>query len=929
MIFGQRSHILRALVPGLIITALVIAANHLGWLSTLENQFYDARAKYCQQFTPAPTKHLVHLDIDDAALESIGRWPWPRSVLAEILDELHDSGAKVVAMDIIMPDAQPPTYVPDGNTVKRIDNDAVLADSIRKFGRVLVPVSFQFEPARPQTRVEREIAAKLRGHVGMSFDVLKKLMPNQYSDITLDDYLPTLRRVIHEQVEAAMSRKPGTLEQITQRLVPGATPANTEPIVLKTIAVQYHMYESEQAIARFGKTMDRPLPDVLTPHSALLMIPPLARAAAYSAFVDHLPQGDGVERSVPLWVLYHGRLYPQMGLALACATLGVPISHLQISDAGLIIPRPDGTRTVIPYHSIYSSRLHRRVGYLMDVPWFGTSDWRTMYDYPSHHDFAQHVPIGKVWRLAEARKAAYDNNLQIDKALHVLNDAMSLDYVTAFFAHAPDAHIIDSRIKIGEKTLADADSFAAPLRGVKPADLKPDEKVLVNAVDGLKSAIAQNKIVVAQQADLKQTFNGNSVLIGSIATSAFDFVTTPLHAQCPGVVVHGAIFNAIMLNHLWRELPFVDTAIATAVVGILATLAVAIFSPWAALLATLLIVGGYCLLNGLVLFGYEGLIVGVAGPVVAGGLVWGGVTLMRYITEVAERTRITRRFRSYADQKLVDYVLAHPEQNVFAGEERELTVVFTDMQGFTSLVERLGSGVVPALNEYMGRMTRIIQDEGGYLNKFLGDGIMFFYGAPEHDPHHAQRAMRTVMQMREIGVPGFNEWLGNQGLDIEIAVRAGVTTGMVIVGDAGSERRADYTVLGDSVNLASRLESANKYLGTRIMITQRTAELCAGEYLLRPVARIQVVGKSESVIAYEPIAPANQATDAQRRLAQVSEEIFAAFTAAQFETCLRWLTQAEKEFGESKLFSLYANQCRDFIKNPPTNFDGRIVLEGK
>jgi adenylate cyclase len=385
-----------------------------------------------------------------------------------------------------------------------------------------------------------------------------------------------------------------------------------------------------------------------------------------------------------------------------------------------------------------------------------------------------------------------------------------------------------------------------------------------------------------------------------------------------------------MQNRFLWQMPFIDTAFATAGVGIMATIAVTLFTPSAALIATLLLVVGYCAVNSFILFGYEGIILGAAGPIVTGGFVWGTVTLMRYRSERAEKKRITDRFSSYADQKLVNYFLAHPERSTFVGEEREMTCVFTDMQGYTSLMERLGTGVVPALSEYMGRMAAIIREQDGLLNKFLGDGIMFFYGAPEHDPHHAVRAVRTVLEMQQTGVPGFNDWLKTQGIDLHVAVRAGVSTGMMIVGDAGSQRRSDYTVLGDSVNLASRLESANKHVGTMTMITERTAELCGGEFLIRPVARIQVVGKTEWVAVYEPLAYTNQATDQQRQLAEVSREIFATFIAADFDRCLYWLDIAEKGFGTSKLFSLYRKNCMHYREaSAPTNFDGRIVLEEK
>ncbi|HWB55034.1 MAG TPA: adenylate/guanylate cyclase domain-containing protein, partial [Tepidisphaeraceae bacterium] len=738
----------------------------------MENQLYDARARYCQQFVGPPTRKLIHLDIDDASLESIGRWPWPRSVLAEILDELRRADAKVVALDIILPDPQAPTYLPDGRGM--IDNDAILAASIQKFGRVLVPVSFHFGRFTPQSSMERAIANQLQSSIRISFDTIKSSLDNRYPHITVDDYLPVLRNVVYDRIAAEMHRHQGTLEEIEKRLI-GSDTTNINPLIPATIRVQYRIYESERAIERLGKSVDQPMPDVLRPLSALVMIPPLARAAAYTAFVDHLPHGDGVERSVPLWVLFNGRLYPQMGLALACATLGVPLDRLKISDSSLTIPLSDGKAIVIPTHSFYSKRLERRVGYLMDIPWFGTSDWTTMYDYPNHLKAEQHMPIGKVWELSQARRVAHQNNLQADKALKYLGDKWGLDDVNAFLAHRPDPEIIDSRIAIAKKALAESDDWARPLENEKRANLKPDEADFLDARSDLRTIIGNNQPIAALATQIKQSLRGKCILIGSIATSAFDFVTTPLHAQCPGVVVHGAIFNAIMQQHLLRTAPFADTAAAIVGVGVLATFAVTILSPWMALLATLLLLGGYAAINGFFLFAYEGTIVGAAGPLVAGALVWGGVTLMRYITEITERTRITRRFRAYADQKLVDYVLAHPEQNVFDGEEREMTCVFTDMQGYTSLVERLGKGVVPALNEYMGRMAAIIQEQGGYLNKFLGDGIMFFYGAPEHDPHHAQRAVRTVMEMRESGIPAFNQWLSEQGLDLHVSVRAGVT----------------------------------------------------------------------------------------------------------------------------------------------------------
>lgn len=922
---GQKVQILQALLPGLAITALIILCDYAGLLHLLEDKLYDTRLQLCQQFLPPPTQRLYHLDIDDAALETIGRWPWPRVTIAEILDELKRAGAAVVATDITMPERQAPTYLPNGSM---IDNDAALAESIRKFGRVLVPVSFQFERSKERTIKEQDISAVLMKNLTISFDALRLELHNKYPELTVDDYLPVLRQTVAQKINTEITLHPtSSLEQIQTRLL-GGDLSNIDPMIPAVIAIQYGINESLQALEPLSKAMRQPLPYVLTPNTTLLPIPPLARAAAYTAFVDHLPHGDSVERSVPLWVLYRGRLYPQMGLALACATLGVPLDRLMITESSLTIPLSDGSRIVIPTHSFYSTRLDQKVNYVMDIPWFGTSDWKTMYDYPAHETFAQHMGILRVWQMAQFRKDALHNNLLADTALHALDDAMGLNYVKAFFVHAPDANIIDSRIAIAKKALQEADGFYGPLAATRPADA--NEMVIYDARHALRRIVIENQRFADAAASIKQALAGKSILIGSIATSAFDFSTTPLHAQCPGVIVHGAIFNAIMQNHFLYQAHFIDTALATGIIGLLASVAVTALTPWTALLVTLLLVGGYCLVNGFFIFGYESIVLGMSGPIIAGGLVWSINTLIQYISERAERKRIRDRFSTYADEKLVKYFEAHPEQDTFAGEEREMTCVFTDMQGYTSLMERLGVGVVPALSEYMGRMAAIIHKQDGFLNKFLGDGIMFFYGAPEKDPHHAHRAVRTVLTMQLEGIPGFNDWLKTHGIDLQVAVRAGVSTGPMIVGDAGSRQRSDYTVLGDPVNLASRLESANKHIGTITMITERTAELCGGEFLLRPVAKIQVVGKSESVTTYEPLAYADQATDAQKRLAEITREVFALFVASDFKRCLHWLEIAEKEFGASKLFALYTRNCWQYLETPPgENFDGRIVLDEK
>jgi adenylate cyclase len=307
---------------------------------------------------------------------------------------------------------------------------------------------------------------------------------------------------------------------------------------------------------------------------------------------------------------------------------------------------------------------------------------------------------------------------------------------------------------------------------------------------------------------------------------------------------------------------------------------------------------------------------------------WVSCQLVEIVIEKLERNRITRRFSTYVDPALVDYVIEHPDESVTEGQEREMTVVFTDLAGFTTISEALKEKVIPLLNEYLGLMSSIIKKHNGLVNKFLGDGIMFFFNAPRANPNHAIDAVETVLEMQHELV-AFNEGLRRRGLPA-ITMRAGITTGSMVVGDAGGKGRSDYTVIGDNVNLAARLESANKATDTKVMMTARTVELLNGRFLVRPTARLQVKGKTEGVDTCELIARTEQATDAQRRKAELGKAVFEAFVKSDFAGCLRAVEVLEAEFGQTKLTRAYFELSEQYLKEAPgEGFDGQIVLHEK
>jgi adenylate cyclase len=353
------------------------------------------------------------------------------------------------------------------------------------------------------------------------------------------------------------------------------------------------------------------------------------------------------------------------------------------------------------------------------------------------------------------------------------------------------------------------------------------------------------------------------------------------------------------------------------------------FPPVPAMLSALALFVGYALLNGVVLFDYGNRVVGAAAPLVAVGLVWAGCTATRVVVERAERERIRKRFSNYVDPKLVNYVLDNPTAR-FDGEKREMTVVFTDLVGFTTLSEKMGEKVVPLLNNLLEELVPVIRDvHRGYINKFLGDGIMFFFNAPYLTPTHAGDAVATVLAMQET-LADFNRRLVANGLP-PLGMRAGISTAEMIVGNAGGAGANDYTVLGDAVNLGARLEAANKLTGTRTLMTARTAELLDGKVLCRPIGRLKVVGKDEAVMVYEPLAAADKASEQDRDLAALTTIAVDAFVTARFADTLHALDRIDAlSGGPGKLTALYRRLCEQHLAEPPGDgFDGRVVLTEK
>ena len=288
-----------------------------------------------------------------------------------------------------------------------------------------------------------------------------------------------------------------------------------------------------------------------------------------------------------------------------------------------------------------------------------------------------------------------------------------------------------------------------------------------------------------------------------------------------------------------------------------------------------------------------------------------------------------RSFSYYVPTDLVRAVLASGQEAKLEGHARQLTVYFSDIAGFTSIAETMApEELVREMSRYLDEMTRIIGTAGGTIDKFIGDAIMAFWGAPAPTADHAAKAceaaIRCQQRLAALRTSAETPWLAR------VHARVGIASGDVLVGNVGTPERFNYTVMGDTVNLASRLESLNKQYGTSILVSESTYRAAQAVVLGRPVDIVQVKGKQQGVRIYELLCLASDADDRTRECAALFEDAFTAYVSRDFQSALARFEMAARLDSDDRPAQLLGERCRRYVDSPPpTNWDGVYVSTQK
>ncbi len=915
------------LLIGAALTIACGAAYLLGGFERLDLFGLDLHFRYVSPIEADP--RIVLVDIDDSTLRAAPEWPWPRRLHAELVRTLKELGADSIVLDFIFDRPSSKRFAGDPFTsgdavnsdaglrgpstlVRPIDDDVELGDALAAAGNVFL--AMYAEPVRNEPHdsasphLERAVESLLED---FDQDVVRLAERLKFSP---SDVAPQLAPIFTQAKRIAA-------ERLAERFL-GASPDGDWHEFRK--AVLPSAADDEESADRNtlweALRWDRALRSVLNRGSGSLdtpratsPVPPLesfshaARGVGIVSF--ERSHGSGVLRTLQPFVSVRQTRLAQLGVLVAAdakrmdlgTQRGDPWAWLQMNgdDPGAVAPLDEKGEALIA--------------------WIGppvSDDWRSVFQHMSASPFLEIIlnrdAMEENWgrftaamtelvryRHAET-PAEFQDYVRSTKRLTEL-----LERTTKIPSGAEPSTLRAEVQRIGDSTRAtEADALVWLRRTWELwSTVTPESAEEASQRESLRRLHEQfierswkDRVLIANDrlterterllTDLRNRIRGRICLVGYTASAQGDLVTTPTLSSMPGVMAHAHIINMLLQGRVPRRAGAMFDVPLLLVLGAIVT---GIACAWNAARSLL---GCGCLASVMLLAAaglFHARLVHLAAMVgcVECAVVWAGVTTYRQLTEERTRRRFQRALSQYTSPAIAAHLAGRVRAIDLAPHSAIVTCFFSDLRGFTRLSERLGpAGTRERLNPYLGAVSRALIDERAIVNKFIGDGVMAFFNAPILPcADHARAACRAALAARD-AVVRLDVAAGFVNEDDRLHVRIGLATGEAFVGDYGTDTKLDYTCIGDTVNVASRLERANKSIGTQLLVDRGTREAAGDEFLFRPIGQLQVAGRQKPVECWELVGLASDAVDSQRGYVQAFAEAVRHFESGRWPECL-------------------------------------------
>ncbi len=882
------------------IAAVIVCSFFL--LTTLDDKVYDIFLRALPSL--GENESVLIVKIDDKAIERVGLFPWTRDIMADAIVFLGEMGAESVTFDLSYLDNSPvkvdPRYVKEDLPADIDYGFSQLDESIS-----LVMDSFAARRIGPGDAGEYreqlvDLVKSVRGSIETSL---------AYVTRDVDEYFAgTLKLFGESYLTLTMMNPEGIVGDDKRFDMTGYDVGWLKgSVALKDVAGN-----------RDGKT---PAAIGMTP-----AIPVLLRNARGAGFVNAESDADGYRRRVHLLYKWDGDYYGQLVLVPLLKRLGSPAveatnSHITLKGAvvdgtklDIRIPRADDGSVLVKWPK------KKFTGYNTLSAW-------ALVGYNRHEgvfakNLARMADAGffAYWDDGETPLERYEAANSVREALHNGEDPGAGVTLAAYRARKADFFASCGRFLSGdyEKTV---------LSAVDPDDTETREYV--------STMFADVRVQYGELAEMRETVSkrtkGAFCIVGVDATSMTDSGLTTFQENFPNVGIHATVANMILSRDFVDDSPgYVSVIIALALSLSLGYLIKRLDTKRSMLAG----VGALALsvLALLAFFMATRRFVGVVVPFASGAVTFISLSAYGFLTTIREKSFLRSAFSRYLSPAVINEIINDPSKLNLGGEKREMTAIFTDIRGFSTIAEQLDpADLVNLLNLYLTEMSNIVLEHRGTIDKYEGDAIIAFFGAPIHMSDHAALACRTAIRMKQAET-AINEKIRDSGaVHLPLFTRIGINTGDMIVGNMGTPNKMDYTIMGNAVNLAARLEGVNKQYNTRgILLSEHTRSRLGDEFVVRRLDRVRVVGVSTPLRIYELTAFVAEATESELEYVDAWERAMDLYERKDFDSARREFASLAGSDPADGVAALYVERCDGFRANPPDgDWDGVFNLTRK
>lgn len=892
----------------------------------LESSSYDFRFRKRNDWFGKPTQlpSIATVDIDDLAYQTHG-FPFTRDLHARMVETIYQYGARMIGFDMFF-------YEPSGEhlspkAIASLDDDSFSREAVHG---LIQDHDQDFVRAAKQTDIV---------YLSQTFEIAE-----------------------------------GKTVDFAEQNQRQRTPEKDRAV---------------DALSRFSVPMDREVAEQLFVATDIdVPILPYIESSRGIGFALPKPDHDGIVRHYRMAIYYDGRAYFSLSLGMACDYLKVPLEKVRFEPGQIVLPE-----AIFPDGRVSDLRIPVFGQCEIIVNWAGPFNGTYRhFPYNLIMDFAETEPQNRALKfakrvlvespdvfgddtafLARARKdnaqlpddlllenrnivmdcAGMEEVLLADRSVSVEGFVQMMGVpeediapiveilgpyfnriknnlgIAEMLTENPTLSLGEVAERLGVSRLEDLDLGVGIIRslvnagGVQSHDhpLFFLDRIITGGLHGEQSS---ERILSGAE------FDGTVFFYGLTATGTHDLNPTPFGAREAMLGAHVNVFNSILTQNFLKRLSPWQNIVVMIVLGILIGVLVPRYKALPGAAVVLAILATY-LVGVLLLFVKAGIWADMLGPIATLAVGYLTITLYDYVQKEKEKEFVQGAFGHYLDPKVVDQLVDNPDLvTQLGGDQRVMTVFFSDIASFSSISENLTAvELVELLNEYLTEMCETIAIHEGTIDKFEGDSIMAFWGAPVPFEHHARAAVYACIDMqqkcsdlrekfeREGQMIELRQLWEDQGRGEFLRVRMGVNTGEMVVGNLGSATRVDYTVMGDAVNLASRLEGAGKAYGITTMISEFTHR-AAGEIAeVRPLDVIRVVGKDEPVRVYEVLGKKGEVNQDKLDVVDAYLSGFTAYSERKWDEATAHFSAGLKIDPEDGPCQIFVDRCNGFKAAPP------------